>query len=31
VTTTEQALTELRARFDACCQIWYVPQALDAA
>jgi len=29
VTTTEQALTELKARFGARWQIWYVPHALD--
>ena len=29
MTATEQALTELKARFGACWQIWYVPHALD--
>jgi hypothetical protein len=29
VTTTEQALAELKAHFGANWQIWYVPHALD--
>ena len=29
MTTTEQALTELKARFGVSWQIWYVPHALD--
>jgi hypothetical protein len=29
VTTTEQALTGLKASFGACWQIWYVPHAPD--
>ena len=29
VTTTEQALNELKAHFGASWQIWYVPHALD--
>ena len=29
MTTTEQALTGLKASFGACWQIWYVPHAPD--